>query len=37
MVKEPYIGLMEENMKGNGRMELGMVKEHSFFLMEENM
>jgi len=32
MVKEHSLGLMEKNMKGNGRMVNFMVKEHSPFL-----
>jgi|TARA_B100001559_G_C16351372_1_gene552838 hypothetical protein len=37
MVKELTPGLMEENIKMNGGMELGTVKERSIFLMEENL
>ena len=37
MDKEPEPGLMEENIKMNGGMELGTVKERSIFLMEENL
>ena len=37
MYKEPEPGLMEENIKVNGRMVLGTVKVLSIFLMEENL
>ena len=37
MDKEPEPGLMEENIKMNGGMELGTVKERSIFLMEEKL
>jgi len=36
MVKEHRLSLMEESMKGSGRMGNNMVKGHSLLLMEEN-
>ena len=37
MDKEPEAGLMAESIKGNGRMEPGMAREYSFFLMAEHL
>jgi len=37
MVKVHTLGLMEESMKGNGRMGKGIVKEQKLPLMETNM
>ena len=37
MVKEHSLYLMEESMKGNGRVERKMVKEHGLFIMETSM
>ena len=37
MEKEPTHGLMEEFMKGNGRMGKNMVKEHTLPMLEQSM
>ena len=37
MVKEHTLGLMEESMWGNSRMENMMVKEHTLGLMKESI
>ena len=37
MVKEQKLYLMEENMKGNGKMGKNTVKEHGLGLMDKKM
>ena len=37
MVKEPQLFVIEESMKGNGRVERKMVKEHGLIIMETSM
>ena len=37
MVKEHSLYLMDESMKGNGRVERKMVKEHGLIIMETSM
>jgi len=37
MVKEHTLGMMEQSMLENTRMENNMVKEHPFSLMETSM